>query len=108
MSKKRLISIALLFSCFFVSIICIGQNETEENNTENFKTSRFNTQKRGKNAISIAGGSAIMNGDYQDPIFEIYFHAGYKRFISSHVNINFTYHKFNLAYSTVETDTSHA
>ncbi|NND50796.1 MAG: Curli production assembly/transport component CsgG, partial [Flavobacteriaceae bacterium] len=37
-------------------------------------------------------------GDFVDPLFDIYFHAGYKRYLGSHVNLNFTYHKFNLAY----------
>ena len=73
--------------------------QEHENKTE-FKryTSRFGNEIRGKNAFTAAGGTAIMNGDFSNPLWEIYFHAGFKRFIGSHVNINVTYHKFNLAY----------
>ncbi len=59
---------------------------------------RFGESVRGANAITLGLGSAVMNGDLTDPLFEISFHAGYKRFINPYLNINFTYHKFNLAY----------
>ena len=48
---------------------------------------------RGTNAGDLALGSAVMNGDYQNPLFEFYFKAGYKRFLSDHFNIGFSYHK---------------
>ncbi len=53
---------------------------------------------RGTNAIDIGAGTSVINGDLVNPEFEIYFHAGYKRFIIPHLNINFSYNKFNLAY----------
>lgn len=53
---------------------------------------------RGTNAVDIAVGTSVMNGDYTNPIFEIYTHFGYKRFIIPYVNVNIGYHKFNLAY----------
>ena len=61
------------------------------------RNERFGENVRGSNAVTIAVGSSVMNSDLPDPLFEIYFHVGYKRFISRLVNINFTYHKFNLA-----------
>jgi len=39
-----------------------------------------------------------MNGDLSNPMFEIYSHIGYKRFLGSSVAINLGYHKFNLAF----------
>jgi len=98
MSKKELISIALLFICLFSYELGNAQEEVENDKAKKFYNNRFGSEIRGKNAVTIAGGTAVMNGDFLDPLFEIYFHAGYKRFLGSHVNLNFTYHKFNLAY----------
>ncbi len=56
---------------------------------------------RGANAIDIGAGTSVINGDFGDPKFEIYFHIGYKRYIFPHLNINVSYNKFNLAYIDV-------
>ena len=53
---------------------------------------------RGNNVIDIAAGTSVMNGDFVDPMFEIYFHIGYKRHLTPSLNINIGYNKFNLAY----------
>jgi len=37
-------------------------------------------------------------GDYKDPEFESYFRAGLKIHITSHLNINITYNKYNIAF----------
>ena len=58
-------------------------------------------QLRGNNAIDVAAGTSVINGDLMDPKFELYFHAGYKRYIIPHLNINVSYNKFNLAYTDV-------
>ena len=97
MSTKKLIQIALFSCCLLISNFCLAQEETKSK-SKKFYNERFGTEVRGKNAVTLAGGTAIMNGDFENPMWEIYFHAGYKRFIGSTVNINFTYHKFNLAY----------
>lgn len=56
---------------------------------------------RGTNTIDLALGTSVINGDFPKPKFEIYFHAGYKRYLFPHLNINVSYHKFNLAYNSV-------
>ena len=56
---------------------------------------------RGTNAIDIAIGTSIMNGDLPDPEFESYFKIGYKRHITNYLNINLTYNKYNLAFKDV-------
>ncbi|MEZ4802303.1 MAG: Curli production assembly/transport component CsgG [Gelidibacter sp.] len=56
---------------------------------------------RGNNAIDAGIGTSVINGDLSDPEFEIYFHIGYKRYIFPHLNINFSYNKFNLAFKDV-------
>lgn len=61
----------------------------------------YNTEVRGRNALSLAAGSAIANGDYADALYEIYLHIGYKRFIGPYININFGYNKYNLAFKDV-------
>ncbi|WP_299119028.1 Curli production assembly/transport component CsgG [uncultured Winogradskyella sp.] len=53
---------------------------------------------RGSNAIDMAAGSAIINGDYSDPEFEVYFRIGYKHHLTSHLNFNITYNKYNIAF----------
>lgn len=56
---------------------------------------------RGANAVDFGAGTVIMNGDLIDPEFELYFHVGYKRYLFPHLNINFSYNKFNLAYKDI-------
>lgn len=56
---------------------------------------------RGNNVIETGVGTSVINGDFQDPLFEIYFKGGYKRYLSPHIAIGVTYHKFNLAYEDV-------
>ncbi|WP_299336080.1 Curli production assembly/transport component CsgG [uncultured Psychroserpens sp.] len=53
---------------------------------------------RGTNAFDVAIGTSVINGDFVDPMFEIYSHFGYKRHLTPHLAIDFGYHKFNLAY----------
>ena len=103
MSTKKLIKIALLIGVLLSVNIIFAQDDNAETSSESveFKpkiNERFGTAIRGSNAVSVAVGSAVMNGDLSDPLFEIYFHAGYKRFLGRQLNINFIYHKFNLAY----------
>lgn len=56
---------------------------------------------RGNNVVDIGAGTSVINGDMVDPKFEVYFHVGYKRYISPYLNINVGYNKFNLAYTDV-------
>lgn len=100
MSMKKLIKLALI-SCFLFGVNLIFTQEVEDNSSLKINNSKFGSEVRGKNTFTAAGGSSVMNGDMVNPEFEIYFHAGYKRFLGSHLNINVTYHKFNLAYKDV-------
>ena len=62
---------------------------------------RFLTERRGKNAVTGAGGFSVMNGDYNDPEIELNTKVGYKHFLKPYLNLNFTYNKFNLANENV-------
>ena len=53
---------------------------------------------RGTNAFDVAVGTSVMNGDFVDPMWEIYSHIGYKRHITPFLAVDIGYHKFNLAY----------
>ena len=105
MSRKKLIKIALIFCALSCSNLILAQDEQEQNNQqdqpdryEKFQHSKFGKEIRGRNVFTAAIGTVVPNGDFMNPLWEIYFHAGYKRFLSSHINLNLTYHKFNIAY----------
>ena len=84
--------------CMFLLSGCIIAQESKE---DKYINSTFGAEIRGKNAISVAAGTAIPNGDYADALFEIYAHIGYKRYISPYFNINLGYHKYNIAFKEV-------
>lgn len=52
---------------------------------------------RGSHAVDLAAGSAMVEGDYPESEFEVYFRVGYKHHITSHLNINITFNKYNVA-----------
>jgi len=86
----------VLCCCFFFCNLIISQ-ETGEKHHDETPTSFYKVEIRGNNVISAAIGTAVLNGDFPDPIFEIEMYIGYKRFFGSYVNLNLGYHKFNLA-----------
>jgi len=93
-------TIALL-CLFLMPFSALTQEETSEENGEakikdNFRTEFYDL--RGANVVDVALGTSVINGDFVDPMFEIYSHFGYKRHISPHFGIDIGYHKFNLAY----------
>lgn len=99
-------SIAFLKRLFLASFVfCFVSNSFAQKwdslSTKSLKISKFGNELRGKNALSLGVGTSIMNGDLANPIFEIYSHIGYKRFLGSAVAINFGYHKFNLGFEDV-------
>ncbi|MEZ4856354.1 MAG: Curli production assembly/transport component CsgG [Gelidibacter sp.] len=58
-------------------------------------------QYRGTNVVTAVVGTSIMNGDLENPQFEIYSAIGYKRYIIPYLNVCFSYNKFNLAYKDI-------
>jgi len=83
--------VSVFYTTLFAQDIVQNQNDSSFRN-ENFKEFRAN------NAIDIALGTSVINGDFVDPMFEIFMHIGYKRHLTPHLNINLGYNKFNLAY----------
>ena len=86
----------IYLSCCF--LYCNSLTAQQISQSIQNKNSKFRTEIRGENTVSIAVGTSVLNGDFTDPLFEIYTHIGYKRFLGPYVNVNFGYQKFNLAY----------
>lgn len=59
---------------------------------------------RGSNAIDLAAGSAMVEGDYPESEFEVYFRVGYKHHITSHLNINATFNKYNVSIKDISNE----
>lgn len=96
-----------LFKCVFLmslfltfSIHSFAQSR-DSTSIKSLEFSKFGNEIRGKNALSLGVGTSVMNGDLANPMFELYSHIGYKRFLGSAVAINLGYHKFNLAFEDV-------
>ncbi len=90
----------VLFLCFCTAQVCAQiQNEASKQTKE--KSHTFFYKYRADNVFTAALGTAVINGDYPDPLFEFYGQVGYKRYINPYVNVNFTYNKFNLAHKNI-------
>lgn len=85
---------------FLFTSLSFSQIEISSKDESNFYKSIF-YDYRGSNTVDVALGSSVINGDLPNPIFEIYSHIGYKRFLFPHLNINVSYNKFNLAYKDI-------
>lgn len=95
MSKKKLILAKALILFFFFSQPI---NSQEDIPTSKLFNESFDREVRGANAFMGSIGSSVMNGDLENPMFDVYFHVGYKRYLSPNLNLNLSYHKFNLVY----------
>lgn len=87
---------------FYISILTIGlfgfQSFSQEKITIPEEPNTKFYDLRGTNAFDVALGTSVINGDFSDPIFEIYSHIGYKRHLTPHLALDVGYHKFNLAF----------
>lgn len=88
----RLHLLSVLLLCISFQAFSQKKNETPSEP----KTKFYDV--RGTNAFDAAIGTSVINGDFVDPMFEIYSHFGYKRHLTPHLAVDFGYHKFNLAY----------
>ncbi|MEY8848291.1 Curli production assembly/transport component CsgG [Psychroserpens sp. XS_ASV72] len=90
----------LSFCISLLSLVVFSQDKDEDSKQveekKTFKTEFYNL--RGANAFDVALGTSVINGDFVDPMFEIYSHVGYKRHLTPHLAVDLGYHKFNLAY----------
>jgi len=88
----------IFFSMFFGTVA--AQQDSLVSKNEPTKYMKF-YEYRGTNAIDIAVGTSVINGDFEDPLFELFFRVGYVRTLTPHINVNFSYNKFNLAYKDI-------
>ena len=86
------LSIAMTF-IFFNSAFSQGEDAKSEK-TINRRYAFFNL--RGSNAVDAAAGSLMVEGDSPKSEFALYFRIGYKRHLTSHLNINFTFNKYDV------------
>lgn len=100
-AKSRIVKRILVILLSLYCSLSFSQNINQEIKTKNKSNHSYFYEYRGNNVVDIAGGTSVINGDYLNPEFEIYFHIGYKRYIIPYLNINFSYNKFNLAFTDV-------
>ena len=94
MIAKIIITWPLIFFGFSV----YSQSEPQGELKNDFSRQLAFYQLRSDHVVDFGIGSAVMNGDLPDPLFEIYFKAGYKYHVFPHLAIGFGYHKFNVAF----------
>jgi len=70
------------------------REKEEANATELYD--RFLTQRRGKDAITGALGISLIDGDLPNAQPEFNAKIGYKRFLNQHLNVGFTFNKYNI------------
>lgn len=98
-TKYKHVFLLVLFSVFALSFVN-AQEQIEDNSQDNeklYEKLEF-YDLRGTNAIDAAVGGSLLSGDFPKPELEIYLRIGYKRFITQHLGISFTYNKYNLAF----------
>ena len=94
--------ISFLKKTLLIILVCFTSNIYSQTEVKsNTKSNSFFYLNRGNNAVTASIGTAVINGDFPDPLFEFYAQIGYKRFINPFLNLNFTYNKFNLAYKDI-------
>lgn len=89
-------AIVLSIAMTIVSFNFSFSQETDERSEKSINRRYAFFDYRGSNAVDLAAGSAIIDGDYPESEFDVYFRIGYKHHITSHLNINFTYNKYNV------------
>ncbi|MCF6295989.1 MAG: Curli production assembly/transport component CsgG [Flavobacteriaceae bacterium] len=96
MSKTFFVRLLFISCClgFYNSIIAQQAGNKEINKDGEYE---FAEEIRDKNAVSVALGASLINGDYPNGMYEFYGHVGYKRFLNPYTNINFGFNKFSLA-----------
>jgi hypothetical protein len=95
-SKFKYLVTGVLLAVFSLNAIYAQETKSKDNKKMFDRLTFFDL--RGTNAIDAAIGTSVINGDYLDPEFAVYFKIGYKRHITNHLNINLTYNKYNIAY----------
>lgn len=82
-----------------MSVMFINSTSSQETDE---KSDKSNSRKyafynnRGTSVIDLAGGSAFVEGDSPDSEPDVYFKIGYKQHLTSHLNVNFTFNKYNV------------
>jgi curli production assembly/transport component CsgG len=98
-TKPMCFLLTVVLTIFSLNITNAQDGNSELNNKLYKKIEFFNL--RGVNAVHAAVGSSVINGDYPEAEFEIYFRIGFKHHFTSNFNINLSYNKYNLAFKDI-------
>ncbi|WP_299106244.1 outer membrane beta-barrel protein [uncultured Winogradskyella sp.] len=98
--NAKLLCVAMIIGCFNLVFSQDSISKSERVITRKFTFLEF----RGTNAIDIAAGSLQMEGDYPEYEYDIYFRIGYKRQLTSHLNANVTFNKYNVSIKDVSNE----
>ncbi|WP_299113100.1 outer membrane beta-barrel protein [uncultured Winogradskyella sp.] len=96
--KYKCVFLLVVFTIFGLSFVNAQEEESSNDNKLKYRKLEF-YNLRGTNTIDAAIGSSLLSGDFTKPEFEIYSRLGYKRFVTEHLAISFTYNKYNLAFN---------
>ena len=90
--------------CAFVSINNLSNAQSNQETVIGIdQSSTFQTNAlRGKNIVMPGGGFSLINGDYQNPVYENFGQIGYKRFLNNSFNVNVNYKKHYLDFDQQE------
>ncbi|MFK7831793.1 MAG: Curli production assembly/transport component CsgG [Winogradskyella sp.] len=103
MIPKFSIILYALVIAFAFSNFGFSQNDDEQSEKSiNRRYAFFNF--RGSHAVDLGAGTAIVGADYEDPQFEAYFRIGYKHHLTSHLNLNVTFNKYNVAIKDISNE----
>ena len=97
-TKSIHLTIGVLLVVFSLNFICAQETNSEDNKKRFNRLAFFDY--RGTNAIDVAIGMSIINGDIPNPEFGIYFKIGYQRHLTDYL----TYNKYNVAFKDVSNE----
>ncbi|MDN3492712.1 porin family protein [Winogradskyella bathintestinalis] len=95
-----------LAKIFFISFAILSFNsvwsqQSDIKSQESIRNKYTFFEHRGTHAIDAAVGSAKVDGDYSESEFDLYFRVGYKYHLTSHLNVNISYNKYNVVVKDV-------
>lgn len=100
--KYKHVFLIVLLTILGLSFVNAQEQEQEKSdvNEKLYKKIQF-YDLRGTNAVDFAVGASLISGGLPNPESELYFRLGYKRHVTEHLGISFSYNKYNLAFNEI-------
>lgn len=96
-TKFKYLLLSIIVTVSGMTSIYSQENENNGENSDLYRKLEF-YNLRGTNAVDAAVGTSLISGGFEDSQFELYYRIGYKRHITEHLNINFTFNKYHLSF----------